>query len=77
LTPGFGWVVVAILLVIFMVAAIKVFNPMFHPELGITSAEPGQQGVLMQLRGALDSQITGSVLLLIIAFIVAYFLTKK
>ena len=34
-----GWIIIAILLVIFLIAAIKVFNPVFHPDLGITSGE--------------------------------------
>ena len=76
-TPGFAWVVVVILLIIFLIAAIRVFNPMFHSELGITSAGEGQQGVLVQIRNMFDSQVSGSVLLLILGFIVAYVLTKK
>jgi hypothetical protein len=76
-TPGFAWVVVAILIVIFLIAAIRVFNPMFHPELGITTAGDGQEGVLLQMRHLFDSQVSGSVLLLILGLIVAWILTKK
>lgn len=76
-TPGFAWVIVAILVVIFLIAAIRVFNPMFHPELGITTAGDGQQGVLVQIRNMFDSQVTGSVLLLLLGLIVAYVLTRK
>lgn len=76
-TPGFAWIVVAILVVIFLIAAIRVFNPMFHPELGITSAGDGQPGVLVQIRNMFDSQVTGSVLLLILGLVVAWILTKK
>ncbi|MFA5258688.1 MAG: hypothetical protein WC979_05125 [Candidatus Pacearchaeota archaeon] len=76
-TPGFAWVVVAILVIIFLIAAIRVFNPMFHPELGITTAGDGQQGVLVQIMSIFDSQVGGSVLLLIIGLIAAWVLTKK
>ena len=76
-TPGFAWIIVAILVVIFLIAAIRVFNPMFHPELGVTTAGDGQEGVLLQIRHVFDSQVGGSVLLLILGLIVAWILTKK
>ena len=76
-TPGFAWVIVAILVVIFLIAAIRVFNPMFHPDLGITTAGPGQDGVLVQIMHIFDSRFGGSILLFVIALIVAWILTKK
>jgi hypothetical protein len=76
LTPAFAWVFVAILLLIFLIAAIKVFNPMFHPDLIITSGEGGP-GIVGQIRSIFDSQVGGSALLLLIAGVVAWVLTKK
>ncbi|MFA5857049.1 MAG: hypothetical protein WC867_06820 [Candidatus Pacearchaeota archaeon] len=76
LTPTFAWVFVAVLLLIFLIAAIRVFNPMFHPDLIITSGEGGP-GIVGQIRGVFDSQVGGSALLLLIAGVVAWILTKK
>jgi len=76
LTPTFAWIVVAILLLIFLIAAIRVFNPMFHPDLIITTSD-GSTGVVGQVRNMFGSQFSGSILLLIIGAIVAWVLTKK
>ena len=75
MTPTFAWIVVAVLIIIFLIAAIRVFNPVFHSEYGIVSGS--QAGVIGQIRNMFDSQWSGSVLLLVIAGVVAWFLTKK
>ncbi|MEK6859706.1 MAG: hypothetical protein AABX54_02725 [Nanoarchaeota archaeon] len=74
LTPTFGWVVVVILIAIFLIAAIRVFNPVFHPSLIVTSGGEGSPGIVWQIRNLLDSQIIGSILLLAIGIAVAWFL---
>lgn len=74
-TKGFGWALVIILLIIFLIAAIRVFNPMFHPDLIVTSGNG--PGMIYQLRQVFDTRIGGSVLLLVIAGVVAWFLTSK
>ena len=76
-TTRFGWVVVAILIIIFLIAAIRVFNPVFHPSLIVTSGGEGSPGIVWQIRQMLDSQVMGSIILLIIGAAVAWFLTKK
>jgi hypothetical protein len=76
LTPGFAWVIVSILLIIFLIAAIRVFNPMFHPDLILTSGEGGP-GIVQQFLYIFDSRIGGSLLLLAIAAVVAWILSKK
>ena len=70
-----AWVSIGLLVLIFLIAAIKVFNPIIHPDLGITSGE----GISLfdQLREAADSTVVGSLLLIIIAAIVAWVITKK
>jgi len=71
----FGWIVVILLIVIFLIAAIRVFNPIFHPDLVITSGE----GISLfeQIREASDGRFAGTFLLVLAAAAVAWVLTKK
>lgn len=74
--PAFGWFFVIVLAIIFLVAAIKVFNPVFHPDLIITSAD-GQPGVMAQIESFfVSSRWAGSILLIIITAIVAFVITR-
>jgi len=75
MTPAFAWVMVAILVVIFLISAIKVFNPVFHPEYGITSGSSPQ--IISQIRSVFDNSTSGSVLLLIVAAVVTWVLVRK
>ncbi|VVB78638.1 Uncharacterised protein [uncultured archaeon] len=77
MTPGFGWAFVIILIIVFLIAAIRVFNPVFHPSLILTSGGEGSPGIIWQIRQMLDSQIMGSILLLVVGGVVAWVLTKK
>jgi len=78
MSPAFAWVIVAVLIIIFLIAAIKVFNPVFHSDLLITSGDVGQEGVGTQLYDFFSSsKFAGSFLLLIISVIVAWVLTKS
>jgi len=70
-----GWVVVGILIIIFLIAAIKVFNPVLHPDLIVASGQG--TSFAEQIRGYLDGGILGSVLLIIVAGIVAWVITRK
>jgi len=77
MTSKVGRVFGIILIGIFLIAAIKVFNPVFHPDLVITSSDQAP-GVVHQIKEFFSStKIAGSVLLLIIAAIVAKVITKK
>jgi hypothetical protein len=69
-----GWIVIVLLLVIFLLSAIKVFNPIFHPDLGITSGEG--TSLIEQISEAAGGRILGTILLIIIAVAVAWVLTK-
>ena len=71
----FAWIIIIILIIIFLVSAIRVFNPVFHPDLGITSGQG--TSMLEQVGEYLDGGFLGSVLLLIIAGIVAWVITRK
>jgi len=73
---GFAWVMVAILVVAFLIIAIKVFNPVLHPDLIVTSGEGIQVGIVEQLRDILDTRVVGGLLLMVSAGIVAFVITK-
>ena len=76
MTNKFAWVIVAILVIIFLVAAVRVFNPVFDKDLIITSGGDGGGGVGSILDVIFYSRWSGSVLLLVIAAIVAWFITR-
>ena len=75
--PSFGWVIVAVLIIIFLIAAIKVFNPVFDPDLIITSGDDGSSGFSNFWDYLFYSRWSGSILLIILAGIVSWVLTKK
>lgn len=76
MTPTFSWIIIFVLVVIFLVAAIKVFNPILHPNLIITSGQSPQ--IISQIIGFLfSSRWSGSVLLLAIAALVSWVITRK
>ena len=74
MSTKFAWAVIAILLVIFLVAAIKVFNPVLHPDLIVTSGEG--TSLVEQIRYAAGGTVFGTILLIIIAGIVSWVLVK-
>jgi hypothetical protein len=74
LSNKFAWIVVAILVLIFLISAIHVFNPSFHPDLIITSGGPS---IMSQIVDFFSSGgYAGSILLLVIAGAVAWALMK-
>lgn len=75
MTSKFAWVVIAILIVIFIIAAIRVFNPVFNWEYGVSSGDHPQ--VISQIRGLFSNVVGGSILLLIVAGLVAWAITRK
>jgi hypothetical protein len=76
MTPTFAWIAVAVLVIIFLIAAIQVFNPVLHPEMGVVSGS--SPGILGQLWDFItSSRVAGSIILLIIAAVVAWVITKK
>jgi len=76
MTNKFAWVIIAVLVAIFLIAAIRVFNPVLHPELVITSGDGTQPGIVQQMTDILDSRVAGGLLLLVIAAIVAFVITR-
>lgn len=74
-TPAFAWVIVGIMILIFLISAIYVFNPVFHSDLGVTSGEG--TSMIGQIRDWLDGGVAGSVLLVVVAIIVSWVITKK
>lgn len=75
MTTRFAWGVVVILLIIFLIAAIKVFNPVLHPDLIVTTGEG--TSLIEQIRYAANGSAVGTILLIIIAGAVSYFLSKS
>ena len=77
MSPVFAWIIIILLVGIFLISAIRVFNPVFHPSLGIVSGEAGTS-VLEQIKYFFSSSnFAGSLLLIITAIIVSWVLTKK
>ncbi len=72
---GFAWIIIVVLLVIFLISAIYVFNPIFHPDLGVASG--GSTSLLQQIKGYMGGGVVGSIILIVIAIIVAWVITKK
>jgi hypothetical protein len=75
MSPAFAWVIVGILILIFLIAAIRVFNPVLHPDLGVTSGQG--TSFLEQIKDFMSGGVAGSILLLIVAVIVAWVITRK
>lgn len=76
MTNKFAWIIITILVAMFLIAAIKVFNPVLHPDLVITSGDGTQEGIVQQLSDILDSRVAGGVLLLVIAIVVSWIITR-
>ena len=75
MTKKFAWSIIIILIVIFLISAIKVFNPVFHPDLIITSGEG--TSLIEQLTYSVDGRVAGTILLILIAIVVSWILTRK
>ena len=60
---------------IFLISAIKVFNPVFHPDLIITSGEG--TSLIEQIRYGASGTLFGTILLIVIAGVVSWILVKK
>ena len=75
-TKSFGWVLVVILILIFLFSAINVFNPIFHPDKGIIMGGSSESSFSQILNFFIYSKWAGSILLLIIAGLVAFVITR-
>ncbi|MEM0465423.1 MAG: hypothetical protein QXW97_01830 [Candidatus Pacearchaeota archaeon] len=76
MTSKFAWVFAIILIVIFLIAAIRVFSPVLDPVYGISSSPTGQPQILLQLKNMISGPVGGGILLIIIAIIVAWVITR-
>ena len=72
----FGWTIVGILVAIFLISAIYVFNPVFHPDLIIASGQGGTS-LVQQLRYAGEGRWVGTLLLIGIGGLVAWIVGKS
>jgi hypothetical protein len=71
-------IIIAIVLVlVFLVAAIQVFNPVFHSDLVLTEGNSGGVTMMDQLRDFFgSSKVAGSLLLILAAGVVSWVLFK-
>ncbi|MFA5173947.1 MAG: hypothetical protein WC438_02075 [Candidatus Pacearchaeota archaeon] len=74
---GLAWTFIVILGIIFVIAAIYVFNPVLHPDLVVAEGGNGESLGQQVIDFFTSSKVAGSVLLIIIAAIVTWVLTKK
>lgn len=77
LKPSLAWVFIILLILIFLIAALNVFAPVFEPYLPGTSGTGGDT-FLLQVKDFLFSErFLGALLLLVVAAIVSWWITKK
>jgi hypothetical protein len=74
----FAWIIVIILIAIFIISAIRVFNPVFHPDLIIAEGAEGP-GAVSQIRDYFNypSGQSGGIVLIIVIGLLAWVLTKS
>lgn len=75
--PWISWVFIILLVLIFMIAAIKVFNPILAPYLPGQSGSGGDSTLLSVKNFIYSDRVLGAALLLIIAAITSWVITKK
>ncbi|MFA6023025.1 MAG: hypothetical protein WC781_02980 [Candidatus Pacearchaeota archaeon] len=75
--PWVTWVFIAILIIIFLISAIKVFNPILGPYLPGVSDTGGDPSLLLFKNFFYSEKVLGAIILLIIAAIASWILTKK
>jgi hypothetical protein len=75
MTNKFAWAVIAILIIIFFIVAVQVFNPVFHPDKIIASGNSNAGSQIVDF--FVNSKYTGSILLIVITAIVAWVISRK
>ncbi|MDD5193900.1 MAG: hypothetical protein PHF67_04935 [Candidatus Nanoarchaeia archaeon] len=75
MTSKFAWAVMIILIIIFLIVAIQVFNPIFHPDKIVTSGSSGTAGTQI-INFFVNSKYTGTILLIVVAVILGWIVTK-
>lgn len=75
--PWIAWVFIIILIIIFLVAAIRVFNPVLGPYLPGASGAGGDATLLKYKSFFYSEKVLGALLLLVIAAITSWVLTRK
>jgi hypothetical protein len=76
MTPAFAWVFIGILILVFLIAAIKVFNPVLHSSSGIVEGHGGET-IWLQIRDFFGSStVGGSILLIVVAVIISWIIAK-
>jgi hypothetical protein len=75
--PWISWVFVILLIIIFLIAAIKVFNPILAPYLPGSSGAGADSTLLIVTNFLFSERFLGALLLLIVAAVASWVLTKK
>ncbi len=75
--PWFTWVFVILLIIVFLVAAVKVFNKQLGPYLPESDEEPDSSFGLRLKNFLYSQEFLGTLLLLVIAVIVSWVITKE
>ena len=75
--PGLAWAFIVLLAVVFLISAIVVFNPVLEPYLP-GQPDTGGDAFLLSIKHFIYSQkFVGAALLLIIAAVASWIITKK
>lgn len=75
--PGLAWVFIILLAIVFLVSAIVVFNPVLRPYLP-GQPDTGGESFLLSVKYFIYSEkILGALLLVIVAAVTSWILTKK
>jgi hypothetical protein len=73
-----GVAVIVIILIIFLISAIQVFAPIIKPYLPTSTSEAGAESNLLQVKHVLfNPAVMGMIILLIVAAIASWIVTKK
>ena len=73
--PWVGWGFIILLIIVFLIATVIVFNPVIQPVL---NEEPGASTALISIKNFLASEkFLGAILLLVIAVIASWVMTRK
>ena len=75
--PGLAWVFIVLLVIIFLASAIVVFNPVLKPYLPGQPDTGGDNFLLSVKHFVYSEKVFGALLLVIIAAVTSWILTKK
>lgn len=75
--PGLAWAFIVPLIIVFLVSAIIVFNPLLTPYLPGSSGSGGNSSLLFFKDWVYSDKVLGAILLLIVAAAASWVITRK